>query len=481
MSLLRLLIEQVTPNSIFEYSQGAINNLIKKYKKEEPNLSDDNIKAYIERFDQIKQNFDKDKRDIFQYSWDDLESTVDEYKSNRDKQKSYGKLKDSKNKDEVYEENGIRIFKGDSKDKCIRFGTGYSFCISARGNRNMYNMYRKKYGGGTPYFILNENLSKDNRYHMLVVYVFAGTYEYLLTYADNRGERSFYSFNSLKREIEKGYGTKINFTEDLFEKIPLSGVELYQNIKDKGDHYEILGDVMIVNNKLNNLPKLDKPLIVFGDFICSSNKLTSLEGAPQDVGGTFDCSGNKLTSLEGAPEQVGENFICYSNKLTSLEGAPKKIDGNFSCSDNEITSLEGVPKVIWGDFACYRSNLTSLRGAPLTVEGDFLVNDNKLTSLEGSPRQIKGNFHCYNNKIKSLKGSPKEIEGEFNVYGNQITSLVGAPKEIGGAFNFYDNKVSSLRGAPKKVGDSVICALNAKQFSKEEVREYIEVGGKIII
>jgi hypothetical protein len=40
---------------------------------------------------------------------------------------------------------------------------------------------------------------------------------------------------------------------------------------------------------------------VGGDFICSYNQLTSLDGAPNHVGGDFDCSDNK-NSIENIIE-----------------------------------------------------------------------------------------------------------------------------------------------------------------------------------
>jgi hypothetical protein len=80
-------------------------------------------------------------------------------------------------------------------------------------------------------------------------------------------------------------------------------------------------------------------------FDCHRNSLTSLEGAPQNVGGSFYCSHNRLTSLEGAPRNVGGSFYCRYNLLTSLEGAPQRVEGNFWCDHNLLTSLEGAPKV----------------------------------------------------------------------------------------------------------------------------------------
>ena len=91
---------------------------------------------------------------------------------------------------------------------------------------------------------------------------------------------------------------------------------------------------------------------VSGYFYCRHNKLTSLEGAPQNVAGSFDCDNNKITSLMGGLQEVGGNFYCYFNKLTSLEGGPQEVGGNFNCSYNNLTSLEGSPQEVGGDFYC---------------------------------------------------------------------------------------------------------------------------------
>ena len=87
----------------------------------------------------------------------------------------------------------------------------------------------------------------------------------------------------------------------------------------------IQGDVDLSDLYLEKLPDFLEDVIVKGDFFCSNNSLTSLEGAPRKVGGGFYCSNNSLTSLEGSPKKVGGNFFCHDNKLTSLEGLPKEI------------------------------------------------------------------------------------------------------------------------------------------------------------
>ena len=66
--------------------------------------------------------------------------------------------------------------------------------------------------------------------------------------------------------------------------------------------------------------------------------------------GSFYCFNNKLTSLEGSPEELSGNFNCYRNNIASLKGAPRLVGGTFDCTYNPITSLEGAPEVIKGLF-----------------------------------------------------------------------------------------------------------------------------------
>ena len=118
---------------------------------------------------------------------------------------------------------------------------------------------------------------------------------------------------------------------------------------------------------------------VEGYFNCSRNKLTSLEGAPQNVRNSFDCSRNQIESLVGAPLVVKGHFNCSYNKLTSLEGSPQEVK-NFDCSYNQIETLVGGPKIVW-DFSCKGNKLIDLEGAPITrldrwgeAEVDYYAN-----------------------------------------------------------------------------------------------------------
>ncbi len=155
--------------------------------------------------------------------------------------------------------------------------------------------------------------------------------------------------------------------------------------------------------------------VVEESFTCARNQLTSLEGAPREVGGGFYCGDNQLTSLEGAPQKVSEHFYCYGNQLTSLVGAPQKVGGGFFCSSNQLTTLEGAPRKVGERFVCSNNQLTSLEGAPQEVRGYFECSDNQLTSLEGAPQNLVGSFYCEDNPVseKTLRSiSSRMKKGE---------------------------------------------------------------------
>jgi hypothetical protein len=151
---------------------------------------------------------------------------------------------------------------------------------------------------------------------------------------------------------------------------------------------------------------------VEGDFNCSDRGLTDFKGVRfGTVTGDFICSHNKLTSLVGAPLEVGENFDCSYNHLTSLEGGPQKVDGTYDCSKNKLVTL---------------------KGSPIIHKDKFICSDNELKDLVGAPEIIKNfrcpvnidMFVCARNQLKSLEGAPiiKNPVGGFphaNYYGNK--------------------------------------------------------------
>ena len=161
--------------------------------------------------------------------------------------------------------------------------------------------------------------------------------------------------------------------------------------------------------------------VVDGYFYCYDNQLTSLVGAPQEVGGGFYCNVNRLDSHEGAPQKVGIDFYCYDNALTSLVGAPQEVGHDFDCMNNQLTSLVGAPQRVGRDLDCRRNALTSLVGAPQVINGSFDCGYNALASLDGAPHKVDGDFYCYNNHLISLEGAPLKVGMNFYYEANPVS------------------------------------------------------------
>jgi hypothetical protein len=188
-------------NLINEYGQSLIETLTQKFQQEVPTLTPTIIRNYIDRFDRIKNNLEE--KDITKYTWKQLENTVDGYQP---KQRiKAGKLDPTvSDANLLYNQDGTRIYLGKNKKSCIRYGNGYTFCISARGENNMYAQYRIR-DKGTPYFIFNDNLPTEDNRHLMVLFVYQhGTVQYAKRYS--------VTLATNQPEDEKEYGTLAEIT-----------------------------------------------------------------------------------------------------------------------------------------------------------------------------------------------------------------------------------------------------------------------------
>jgi Leucine-rich repeat (LRR) protein len=178
------------------------------------------------------------------------------------------------------------------------------------------------------------------------------------------------------------------------------------------------------------------------DSIC---KKYGIENYTINEDGTIDVDGDvnltKLTKLPLKFRNVSGDFYCSNNRLTTLEGCPQTVGGDFSCSSNQLTTLEGGPKSVGGYFSCYNNQLTTLEGCPQTVGGDFDCSSNQLTTLEGGPKSVGGYFNCHNNNIKDFRGFPEFWEGEVNFASNPVQSILDEfPKNLWSKVIYWINE-----------------------------------------
>jgi hypothetical protein len=255
--------------------------LIDKFKSENPRLTDDIIISYINDFKKISQKLEN--RDVTTYSWKDLETTVD---SNRSTRIKAGKIDvTAEDANLLYNKDGVRIYHGKDKSACIKYSNGYSFCIGARGKSNMYSVYRQVIGGahqstmdkffnvgpgnviGTPYFVFNDNMDKEDPNHVLVIFEYAynndkpnpGISHYTVTNADNNGDQEFVKFSkivakypwlkSLENVMVADKGLSAEEKEHAKQKEQLESSisnlrsKFLYKFKDKDDLYHTYGDL----------------------------------------------------------------------------------------------------------------------------------------------------------------------------------------------------------------------------------------------
>jgi len=193
------LIEILESIVIMEYSEGVVKKLVVKFKNENPDLEDETIMKYIQEFKNISSKLPN--KDITKYNWDELERVVD---ANRSVKVKAGKIDVTvTDSNLLYNQDRIRLYHANNKKACIKYSNGYSFCIGSRGSDNMYNHYRHRISNGnertgTPYFIFNDRLPKEDPSHILVIFVnqkidVDGDKEisFSLTDALNHGDKEF--------------------------------------------------------------------------------------------------------------------------------------------------------------------------------------------------------------------------------------------------------------------------------------------------
>jgi len=231
-----------------EYSNKVMQNLIKKFKEENSNLSNHIISVYIKRFDEIKKSPKVTNKDIMSYSWNDLELIVDKFRKSDTKNTTV----EFKNAKPIYKKNGLEVYLANTKRACVYYGTGYNFCISSRGDDNLYHYYRfnDKYDDGsydnTIYFVFDKTKSNvknggkfEDPYHLLVIMIKPIDYngdledrEFLVTDADNEGEENMFWDELINLQ------PKLNGLAGLFKSVEPDNKEVkINNIRHEYNNY----------------------------------------------------------------------------------------------------------------------------------------------------------------------------------------------------------------------------------------------------
>ena len=221
-----------------EYSEGELRNLMAKFKEEADDLNiqitDDQLKSYINRFDQLKNSPKITEKDLRKYSLSQLIKLVS---------KSAGADAPEEvdiTPDVVYnnDNNTIVIYNGSKEGNCINFGQGEKWCIT----RGSYGNYRYSADRGYPTFYLakNTNLPSDNPLSFVAIQVRdvpSESKRYVFTNRKNSPyESDPMDFNSLVGQVP--WLSEVPNLNNILKYIPLSSSEkVTQAYKNKAATY----------------------------------------------------------------------------------------------------------------------------------------------------------------------------------------------------------------------------------------------------
>ena len=450
-------------------SDNAKKKAKEKFKKENPELTDSVIDYYLNKFSDKQQSPIITNKDIMQYKFEDLEKLID---------KNFPKTNDSSGDDEVdfkgsedvvLNENGLLVLLGDLKEKCIRYGKGYSWCISRKDQSNMFFSYRMRLNEPVFYFIFDEDKPKDDKFHAMVIYINAEG-EYYVASASNEGDKKM-SWSEIEELQPKLKGHK-----DLFKHVPLSSGERedYNKFKDPNKSYDWYKDLSyeekekyigfghdLTEDQISDTPK---PLI--------SKYATTTVGAniPKDIEKGLPLSDQKV--LRKNREQLHSDKD-YVKLVYYPEDVPKEgmtIPHNLSLAFSNIKKLPDNLNVN-GDLNLQSSKIRELP-ENLKVNGFANFDDTVIESIPESTKFHNSTLSLERSHIKKLPNNLRVVN--LFLKESKIESLPEGLKVL----SSLDLTLTRIKTLPQgiKIGNHLILR---KCTELEKLPDNLKVGGML--
>jgi hypothetical protein len=147
-------------NQNFKYGDFVLDNL-------HPNSALDEIgymMELIKDFDRFKPSFEK--KDINQYSWYELMSTIENHKQ---KSKSYNKKANTEGAKKLYEDSNILIVKPLTYEASCKYGSGTRWCTTMANQPS----YFKQYTSGDDqalYYVILKKFDRSNKFYKIAIH-----------------------------------------------------------------------------------------------------------------------------------------------------------------------------------------------------------------------------------------------------------------------------------------------------------------------
>lgn len=217
------------------YAPAVMTKLMDKFKEEADDLNieitDEQLKKYIERFDVLKNSPKIQEKDLFKYSLSQLIKLVTASKGAETPEAA------DITPDVVYhnDDDTIIVYNGSKENNCITYGRGEKWCIT----RGSYATYRYSQDRSYPtfYLALNSNLPSSDPLSFVAIQVrnpqtTSENERYVYTNRANSPHESRpMSFSQLEREVP--WLNEIPNVQQVLRYIPLStGEKITQQYKN---------------------------------------------------------------------------------------------------------------------------------------------------------------------------------------------------------------------------------------------------------
>jgi len=427
-------------------SDSAKEKALKKFKSEKPEMGDAQIKYYINKFSEKGESSVFKKKDIFQYKFDELEKLIDANFSSDSYSDKDDDIDFKGSEDVVYNDNGLLILLGDLKEKCIRYGKGYSWCISRKDTSNMFFSYRMRLNEPVFYFVFDEDKPKDDKYHAMVIYINSQG-EYYVANSLNTGDKKM-SWSEIESIQPKLKGLK-----KLFKHVPLTADERkdYERFKDgiSDEEYDKLTYTDkekyigfshdLTEKQIRSTPK---------DLVSKYATTTAGENIPEDIEKSLSPSDQKKLK-ENRIEKYGDaaKFIYYPNDLKPED---LSVDGDLDLSNTPIESLPDNLQV--GGYLFLR--YTKIKSLPDNLKVDWGL-DLADTPIESLPDNLQVGRSLNLTNCKNLKSLPDNLQvgGSLNLTNCKNLKFLPDNLQVGKDLILRGTSIKSLPDNLKVDGD----------------------------
>ncbi len=234
--------------------------------------------------------------------------------------------------DIVHEDDNILVLDSKTKAKCVKYGSGESWCIG-KPELNYYNTYRLSYGA-TPYHVLQKNV--DGNEHKLVIMNY-GDRGYSIADRSNSGKRhggssAAMSWSGVESEIPnlKGMEKYFPYRNITNEERNYGSVLRRKYTNDNLQRYiEDVSRDLVVNNS-NVAPEDFIRDYVANNHTISNSQINSLNDTLKD---SLIESGYFLTAGEGQTDLLNDRQLRRIIRL--------KLENGKSLTDSEFEIVKG--------------------------------------------------------------------------------------------------------------------------------------------